>query len=187
MNYLPFTAMVFAREVHALQRRKYTNNPYIDHLAEVAGVVSTVSASHPDAQVSMAVSWLHDCVDDQQVSAQELVDRLGLEVVRGVMLLSDIEEGNRATRKAAALVRLGSAPAWVQDIKVADILSNTSSIALHDPKFALIYLEEKRLQLDALALANPELLAIARLQVADAYASIRDCRPQTPSAYRSGG
>ena len=34
---------MFAREVHKDQRRKYTNNPYFDHLAEVAGIVSAVA------------------------------------------------------------------------------------------------------------------------------------------------
>lgn len=187
MNSISFNAMIFAREVHAQQRRKHTDNPYSDHLAEVAGIVGTVSASHPSAHVTSAAAWLHDCVDDQGVSAQELADRFGLDVLLGVMLLSDREEGNRAERAQASRVRLSTAPAWVQDIKVADILSNTSSIASHDPKFALIYLEEKRLQLDALPKANPELLVVARLQVSNAYASIQDNRPQTPPAYRSGG
>lgn len=163
---LAFDAMAFAREVHAAQRRKYTNNPYADHLAEVAGIVSTVSAQHPDPQVTAAVAWLHDSVEDQNISEQELIDRFGLVVMSGVMLLSDLEEGNRAERKAAGRVRLSHAPAWVQDIKVADLISNTSSIVQHDPKFAVVYLEEKRLLLDVLTKANPALVAIARAQTA---------------------
>ena len=38
---LAFDAMVFARQVHSQQVRKYTGNPYADHLAEVAGIVAT--------------------------------------------------------------------------------------------------------------------------------------------------
>lgn len=54
---LAFKAMAFAREVHAKQRRKYTNNPYADHLAEVAGIVSTVSNSQrPGHKADWAIS-----------------------------------------------------------------------------------------------------------------------------------
>lgn len=164
MSNLAFKAMAFAHEVHAKQRRKYTNNPYADHLAEVAGIVSTVSNSHPNQHATTAVAWLHDCVEDQDISAQELADRFGLDVMGGVMFLSDLEKGNRAERKAAGRVRLSNAPFWVQDIKVADLISNTSSIVQHDPKFAVVYLEEKRLLLDVLTEANPALVAIARAQ-----------------------
>jgi len=50
----------------------------------------------------------------------------------------------------------------VQTIKVADLISNTGSIVEHDPKFAVTYLEEKRLLLDVLTNADPRLLSIAR-------------------------
>jgi guanosine-3',5'-bis(diphosphate) 3'-pyrophosphohydrolase len=161
MTNIAFEAMKFAREIHAPQRRKYTGNPYADHLAEVAGIVATVSGSHPDRDVTTAVAWLHDSVEDQNVSNQELVDRFGHEVMNGVMLLSDLEEGNRRERKAAGRVRLANAPGWVQDIKVADLISNTSSIVMHDPKFAVVYLDEKRMMLEVMTKANRELVAIA--------------------------
>jgi (p)ppGpp synthase/HD superfamily hydrolase len=165
MNDLALNAMRFAREVHADQRRKYTNNPYADHLAEVAGIVSTISSIHPDPQVTLAVAWLHDCVEDQAVAVSDLEKLFGSEVAAAVLLLSDLERGNRAERKAASRQRLSAAPCWVQDIKVADLISNSSSIVMHDAKFALVYLEEKRLLLDVLTQANPELMAIARAQV----------------------
>lgn len=40
---IAFKAMQCARTAHKNQVRKYTDNPYVDHLAEVAGIVSTVS------------------------------------------------------------------------------------------------------------------------------------------------
>ncbi len=162
---LAINAMLFARQVHSAQRRKYTNNPYTDHLAEVAGIVATAAIEHPDMQVTLATAWLHDCVEDQEVSPQELGDRFGIDVMEGVMFLSDLEQGNRAERKAASRARLATAPGWVQDIKVADLISNTSSIVMHDPKFAVVYLEEKRLLLEVLTKANSSLLEIAKTQV----------------------
>lgn len=161
--HIAFDAMMFAREVHKNQRRKYTNNPYTDHLAEVAGIVSTVVAGE-FSQTVIATAWLHDCIEDQGVVPSELARRFGSHVQDGVLYLSDLEVGNRAERKAAARKRLAMAPWWVQTIKVADLISNTSSIVQHDPKFAMVYLEEKRLLLDVLTNADPRLIEIAREQ-----------------------
>ena len=160
---LAFDAMMFAREVHKNQRRKYTNNPYADHLAEVAGIVATVSSSKttPSREVIIAVAWLHDSIEDQNVQHEDLAERFGIDVMTGVVLLSDLESGNRAERKAASRARLGAAPGWVQTIKCADLISNTSSIVMHDPKFAAVYLEEKRLLLDVLTQADPQLRELA--------------------------
>ena len=162
---LSFDAMQFAREVHKDQRRKYTNNPYADHLAEVAGIVATVPQPAMDAETMIAVSWLHDCVEDQGVQPELLAERFGEAVSRGVQWLSDLEEGSRAERKAASRARLATAPGWVQTIKAADLISNMSSIVQHDPAFAAGYLEEKRLLLEVLTKADPRLITIARRQI----------------------
>lgn len=163
---LAYSAMSFARLVHSGQVRKYTGEPYFGHLAEVAGIAMAAGwrtpAIHPDR--FMAVCWLHDCVEDQDVVEKDLVRLFGHEVAHGVMLLSDLEQGNRAERKAASRARLAVAPGWVQTIKCADLISNTKSIVLHDPKFAVTYIEEKRLLLDVLEQADPRLREIAREQ-----------------------
>lgn len=164
---IAFDAMQFARATHRNQRRKYTGNPYADHLAEVAGIAMAAGCYtfdvHPDE--FMAVCWLHDSVEDQGIALDEIEGRFGLKVAIGVSGLSDLEEGNRAERKAAARERLSKCSGWIQTIKCADLISNTSSIVMHDPKFAVTYLEEKRLLLDVMTKADPRLLAIAREQV----------------------
>jgi len=163
---LSIKAMVFARLVHRDQRRKYTNNPYSDHLAEVAGIAATAApAGLVDLDVYLATAWLHDSVEDQGVTRDQLAGAFGDVVAGSVMLLSDLELGSRAARKAASRSRLSGAPGWVQTIKVADMISNTSSIVEHDPKFARVYLEEKRLLLDAMTRADPRLVEIAREQI----------------------
>lgn len=124
---LAFEAMQFAREVHAGQARKYTGNPYADHLAEVAGIVSTVAGYSEFSQTIIATAWLHDCVDDQDVTPAEVCRRFGPEVQAGVLALSDLEVGNRAERKAASRKRLASAPWWVQNIKVADLTATPAA------------------------------------------------------------
>jgi (p)ppGpp synthase/HD superfamily hydrolase len=161
---IAFKAMQFAVEAHKDQRRKYTGVPYWSHLAEVAGIVSTVAGSFINVSELIAAAWLHDCVEDQGVTEETLKSEFGIWIAEGVMLLSDLETGNRAERKAASRARLGDAPGWVQTVKVADLISNTSSIVMHDPKFAVTYLEEKRLLLDVLTRADPRLVEIARQQ-----------------------
>ena len=58
-----------------------------------------------------------------------------------------------------------AAPAEAQTIKVADLISNTRSIVAHDPGFAKLYLEEKRMLLEVLTKADPTLLNQAQEQV----------------------
>lgn len=170
MKQTAYQAMIFAREVHAAQLRMYTGNPYTDHLAEVAGIVATV-APPGFSDMMVSVAWLHDCVEDQGVSVQSLRAAFGDAVAEGVRLLSDLEKGNRAERKAMSRDRLANAPGWVQTIKCADLISNTSSIVMHDPKFAAVYLEEKRLLLARLTDADHRLLALARMQASGGVAS----------------
>ena len=152
--------MMFARDKHKDQKRKYTNEPYFVHLAEVAALVETVSynrALGASSEVVIAASWCHDTIEDQNVTFEELEDLLGERAATGVLLLSDLEKGNRATRKQLARERLRAAPAWVQTIKVADLYSNTPSIVAHDPEFAKVYVSEACAYLDVLTLADTRL------------------------------
>lgn len=223
-----FAAMLLARKAHASQVRKYTGNPYSDHLGEVAGTVAaalgeqlardlsfqgtgpiglrllgtlhalrvaeapggspaecwTTMALAEDEfmsclpltaaaflEIAVAVAWLHDSVEDQGLAWEEIL-AIDPWVALGVRWLSDLEAGSRATRKAQSVYRLSLAPGWVQSIKVADLLSNTASIAKHDPDFAYTYLVEKHALLSALTRAHPVLLAMAWDQWGKAWAQV---------------
>jgi guanosine-3',5'-bis(diphosphate) 3'-pyrophosphohydrolase len=151
-------ALAFAAKVHLGQTRRYTGEEYFQHLAEVAGIVSTVRRD----EITIATAYLHDCVEDQGVKAETLLDMFGHDVTAGVLFLSDLEQGNRAARKAASRARLSAAPAWVQDIKVADVISNARSIIKHDAAFAGTFTSECRMLLAAMTLADRRLVAYAR-------------------------
>jgi len=161
MDSLAFRAMQFAINAHNGQERKYTGEPYYYHMAEVVGILQLLNPSDH----LVAIAWLHDVIEDQGITYEELKKEFGSFVADGVLMLSDLEEGNRATRKAASRERLSKAPHWIQTIKVADLISNTSSIVERDPEFAVLYLEEKRELLKVLTLADPRLTAIAWKQV----------------------
>lgn len=163
---LALMAMRFACLAHADQRRKYCNSAYVVHLAEVAGVVATLPRNFyaPLALLDemVAVAWLHDCIEDQGVTREELSTQFGPIVAGGVQLLSDTETGNRATRKALACERLAAAPAWVQTIKAADLISNSRSIMDRGVDFAAVYQREARTLLDAMTEAYAPFVQIAR-------------------------
>jgi guanosine-3',5'-bis(diphosphate) 3'-pyrophosphohydrolase len=164
-------AMKFAHEHHRDQRRKYTGAPYTDHLAEVVAIAVSVPHAIPADRVA-AVAWLHDVIEDQDVAYEVIHREFGFMVAQAVWTLTDQEEGNRAERVKASLTRLANTAGWIQTIKVADIISNTKAAAVLPPKFAAMYLAEKTAQLDAMARANPELLAYARSVINDGHAHL---------------
>ena len=152
-----YEAMRFARRAHSGQVRKYTGNPYIEHPAEVVGLCAAFGLS-PNA---LAVAWMHDCIEDCDVTHTEILNTFGRVIADGVGALTDSEAGNRAERKALARKRVSEAEGWVQTIKCADIVSNTASIAKHDPKFAAIYYGECRAMVDSLIEADPRARRLA--------------------------
>ena len=159
-------ARVFATAAHGAvaQLRKYTHEPYIVHPAEVFSIVTTVECSRE----MMAAAWLHDVVEDTGVTIETIRAEFGEEVAELVGWLTDVsrpEQGNRATRKAIDRAHTAMAPADAQTIKLADLISNCSSIKEHDEAFAKIYFEEKRLLLEVLTKGNPILLERAKALV----------------------
>jgi|LauGreDrversion4_2_1035121.scaffolds.fasta_scaffold332240_1 (p)ppGpp synthase/HD superfamily hydrolase len=159
-------ARIFATAAHAAvgQTRKYTGEPYVVHPIEVSEIVASVGGT--DAMVAAAL--LHDVLEDTGVTFDVLEAEFGSEVAELVLWLTDVskpEDGNRSTRKALDRQHSAAAPAEAQTIKVADLISNTRSIVAHDPGFAKLYLEEKRMLLEVLTKADPTLLNQAKEQV----------------------
>jgi (p)ppGpp synthase/HD superfamily hydrolase len=153
----------FASAAHINHFRKYTNEPYINHLKEVADTVQSVE---PGNTVAIAAAWLHDVVEDghiTNVTPGDLAKEFGFEVTSYVRWLTDTNNMtiNRAARKSYDRERLAAAPASVQTIKLADLISNSRSIAQHDPKFAVVYMKEKEQLLDVMTKGNAALYKIA--------------------------
>lgn len=156
-------ARIFATAAHSAvaQLRKYTHEPYIVHPAEVAGIVASV----PHTDEMLAAAWLHDTVEDTGVTNEIIRAEFGDKVAELVGWLTDVsrpEQGNRAVRKAIDRAHSASAPAEAQTVKLADLISNTRSITAHDAKFAVTYLEEKRLMLEVMTKGDATLMAEAR-------------------------
>ena len=163
MKSLAYEAMMFAKEKHQGQVRKYTGEPYFNHLAEVVAISMSVgwhaALIHPDK--FMAVAWLHDVAEDCGVLFCELDAVFGEEVGDGVYYLTDTEKGNRKTRKELSRNRLAGAPGWVQTIKCADLISNATSIIKHDTEFAKVFCSEAVMLLDVMGKADDRLRDMA--------------------------
>ena len=155
-------ARAFAESAHASinHRRKYTGEPYIMHPFEVAKIVSTI----PHSDEMLAAAWLHDTVEDTNVTSLDIHKEFGPIVGRYVWQLTDVSTpsyGNRSIRKAIDRRHTKGAEANVKSIKLADLISNTKSITEHDLGFAKVYLTEKRLLLPYLIEGDRSLWTLA--------------------------
>src|SRR3569832_1838981 len=153
----------FALAAHSAvgQLCKYTLEPYIVHPDEVAEIVATV----PHITEMLEASYLHDVIEDTKVSELDIRNCFGPIVahfVSGLTNFAKPADGNRQRRFEINCLHKKALCAEVQTIKVADLISNTSTIVEYDPKFAKVYLEEKRQMLDMLTKANPDLIRRAR-------------------------
>ena len=154
----------FATAAHGDQKRKYTEDPYINHPIAVAEIVKTV----PHTQEMVAAALLHDVVEDTHVTLDQIRDAFGDEVAELVSWLTDVsrpEDGNRRTRKELDRLHTANAPADAQTIKLADLIHNTASIEKHDPGFYKVYRQEKIELLKVLTKGNKDLLLRAQQQV----------------------
>lgn len=157
-------AIQFATKAHGDQVRKYCGSPYITHPIAVAGIVESVE--HTEEMLAAAV--LHDVVEDTAVTLEQIATEFGETVAELVNYLTDVskpEDGNRAIRKQMDAEHNAKGPAEAQTIKVADMIHNSSDIAVQDPKFWQLYKLEKLNTLNLLDKADPTLKARAFAQI----------------------
>jgi (p)ppGpp synthase/HD superfamily hydrolase len=139
-------ALAFARLYHEGQKRKYDGAPYIDHPIEVANIL--IEHKITDER-TLTVALLHDVMEDCGVSFQQIKETFGETVALDVKALTTPpkERGTRAARKAQASSNVINRGPTAMMVKIADIISNISDVALYDPSFASFYLEEKKMAL----------------------------------------
>ncbi len=122
----------FAAERHTKQRRKgAAGEPYINHLLEVAELVSSALAE-PDANLVMA-ALLHDTVEDTEVTKEELVHAFGSDVADLVLEVTDDKTLLKAERKRLQIVNAPKKSTRAQVIKLADKISNLRALLASPP------------------------------------------------------
>lgn len=156
------SAREFSFQAHGSvgQTRKYTGEPYFVHPAMVAGLLASIPGIAPEV---VAAGYLHDVVEDTSVTIEEVRDKFGDEVARIVSGVTNTKRSDltRAERHRLEVQAMAAQDAAVQNVRLADIISNTISVAVLDPDFAKRYLREKIDILDGMSRADVRLKSLA--------------------------
>ncbi len=120
-------ALEFAAVRHSDQLRKGTKIPYIAHLLGVTSIALEHGANEDEAIAAL----LHDAVEDQKATLQEIRARFGNAVAGIVAGCSDtdvIPKPPWRERKEAYIAHIATASPSVQLVSAADKLHNASAI-----------------------------------------------------------
>ena len=160
----------------ANQKRKYSGQPYTVHTTEVADIYASF---FPKDEIGIAAAHGHDLLEDTPATVPEMTEQafqfMGdkfttgefsrvIHVIReltDVFTSKDYPEMNREARKLAERNRLMFVRATAQNVKLADLISNTRDIVVNDPGFAVVYLQEKKELLSILNKADVQMKTYA--------------------------
>ena len=123
-------ALRLAARAHRGQMRKTGGVPYVTHPVHV----SVILARYGFSEEVMAAAVLHDVVEDQEVTLDEIEDRFGARVAEIVDVLTEQkldEEGKRRSweiRKQEAVAHMRHASEEAAAVKMADTIHNARSI-----------------------------------------------------------
>ena len=127
-----FAAAKFAAEKHSAQRRKgAAAEPYINHLIEVAQLISG-SSEMLDINLVMA-GLLHDTIEDTGTTAQELERLFGSDITSLVLEVTDDKSLPKEVRKALQVQNAPHKSVRAQVIKLADKISNLRAVLNSPP------------------------------------------------------
>lgn len=122
----------FASERHAKQRRKgEAQEPYVNHLAEVAELVATATEGRDANLVAAAV--LHDTVEDTATLPAELASVFNTDVAELVAEVTDDKKLPKAERKKLQIEHAEAISNRAKILKLADKISNLRSLVNSPP------------------------------------------------------
>jgi len=126
-------AFDFIARKHVAQRRKGRNEePYINHLIEVAHLLA--EATHGADTVLVMAGALHDVIEDTEVTAEELAASFGAEITALVLEVTDDKALSYAERKRRQVETAPLISPRAKLIKLADRTSNLRSLVASPPK-----------------------------------------------------
>ena len=117
---------------HVDQRRKgQAAEPYVNHLLEVACLVTTATEGRePDVVIA---ALLHDSVEDQGIAIEAIAGAYGRKVADIVAEVTDDKSLPKAERKRLQVETAGHKSREARLIKLADKTSNLRAIANSPP------------------------------------------------------
>jgi guanosine-3',5'-bis(diphosphate) 3'-pyrophosphohydrolase len=117
---------------HARQRRKgAAQEPYINHLIEVARLVAEATDGG-DANLVVA-ALLHDAIEDQQVSRAAIEGEFGEDVAALVLEVTDDKTLPKQQRKRLQVEHAPDKSPRAAILKLADKTSNLTALAVSPP------------------------------------------------------
>jgi (p)ppGpp synthase/HD superfamily hydrolase len=124
-------AAEFASRRHTgMVRKGRGNEPYVNHLAEVANLLATVTGGR-DAEL-IAVGWLHDTIEDTATTQEELAQKFSERVASLVAEVTDDMRLPKSTRRQLQIVDAPGKSPSAKLIKIADKISNIRARAHSD-------------------------------------------------------
>ncbi|HXL31779.1 MAG TPA: HD domain-containing protein [Bradyrhizobium sp.] len=120
-----------ARRHNGMQRKGRGNEPYINHLAEVANLLAAATDG-ADAEL-VAAGWLHDTIEDTATTQEELVGIFGKRVSALVVEVTDDMTLPKSERRQKQIVDAPKKSVSAKLIKIADKVSNIRARILPQP------------------------------------------------------
>lgn len=124
-------AELAARRHSGMARKGRGNEPYVNHLAEVANLLSQATGG-ADAEL-VAAGWLHDTIEDTETTHDELAQRFGLRVAGLVAEVTDDMTLSKSERRARQVEDAPHKSAGAKLIKIADKISNIRARIVPEP------------------------------------------------------
>ena len=125
-------AISFAAKKHAAQKRKGADEePYINHVLEVANLLANVGQV-TDFDVLIA-AVLHDTVEDTATTATEIDEKFGANVGKMVMEVTDDKSLPKAERKLLQIEHAPHLSDGAKLIKLGDKISNIRDVTENPP------------------------------------------------------
>ena len=119
-------AKKFAQEKHKNQKRKDGVTPYSDHLEGVVNRLKNLGVTDKDV---LCAAWLHDIIEDTDVTFDQINERFGREVAVIVLSLSKDQNILKKDREVQYINQLKDASFQTKIIKLCDISANLKDLA----------------------------------------------------------
>ena len=119
-------AKKFAQEKHKNQKRKDGVTPYSDHLEGVVNRLKNLGVTDKDV---LCAAWLHDIIEDTDVTFDQINERFGREVAVIVLSLSKDQNILKKDREIQYINQLKDASFQTKIIKLCDISANLKDLA----------------------------------------------------------
>jgi guanosine-3',5'-bis(diphosphate) 3'-pyrophosphohydrolase len=120
-----------ARRHSGMARKGRGNEPYVNHLAEVANLLATATDG-TDAEL-VAAGWLHDTIEDTETTREELAQKFSERVAALVVEVTDDMSLPKDQRRQQQIIDAPNKSSGAKLIKIADKISNIGARILPQP------------------------------------------------------